>query len=152
MLNFFLSGGCEDRDILWSFFTNLSIESIYLSPELREMQTNRKERKSFKEISLWRQQNTRKHFCLTNHADILHKLCFLKLHFSCRSKSKVKDVTKKVNSHFISLRFPIEAPLLSKSQKCQALATDLPTDGRIQWTIETAYLFKEGKTGIKLSV
>ena len=23
--------GCEDRDILWAFFTNLSIESIYLS-------------------------------------------------------------------------------------------------------------------------
>ena len=33
---FFLSGGCEDREILWAFFTNLSIESIYLSPELRE--------------------------------------------------------------------------------------------------------------------
>ena len=31
-----LSGGCEDRDILLAFFTNLSIESIYLSPELRE--------------------------------------------------------------------------------------------------------------------
>ena len=28
-----LCGGCEDRDILWSFFTNLLIESIYLSPE-----------------------------------------------------------------------------------------------------------------------
>ena len=28
--------GCEDRDILWAFFTNLSIESIYLSLELRE--------------------------------------------------------------------------------------------------------------------
>ena len=26
-----LSGGCEDRDILWAFFTNLSIDiSIYL--------------------------------------------------------------------------------------------------------------------------
>ena len=36
MLNFFLSGGCEDMDILWAFFINLSIESIYLSPELRE--------------------------------------------------------------------------------------------------------------------
>ena len=32
----FFSGGCEDRDILWAFFTNLSVESIYLSPELRE--------------------------------------------------------------------------------------------------------------------
>ena len=27
---FFSSGGCEDRAILWAFFTNLSIESIYL--------------------------------------------------------------------------------------------------------------------------
>ena len=36
VLFLFLGGGCEDRDILWSFFTNLSIESIYLSPELRE--------------------------------------------------------------------------------------------------------------------
>ena len=33
---FFLSGGCEDKDIIWAFFTNLSIESIYLSLELRE--------------------------------------------------------------------------------------------------------------------
>ena len=33
---FFLGGGCENRDILWAFFTNLSLESIYLSPELRE--------------------------------------------------------------------------------------------------------------------
>ena len=31
-----LSGGCEDRDILWAFFTNLSIENIYLSLELHE--------------------------------------------------------------------------------------------------------------------
>ena len=30
------SGGCEDRPILWAFFTNLSLETIYLSPELRE--------------------------------------------------------------------------------------------------------------------
>ena len=29
-------GGCDDRDILWAFFTNLSLESIYLSPELRK--------------------------------------------------------------------------------------------------------------------
>ena len=36
VLKFFLSGGCEDRDILWAFFTNLSIESLYLSLELRE--------------------------------------------------------------------------------------------------------------------
>ena len=35
-VDFVLSGGCEDRDILWAFFTNLSIESIYLSPELRK--------------------------------------------------------------------------------------------------------------------
>ena len=35
-VEFFLSVGCEVRDILWAFFTNLSIESIYLSPELRE--------------------------------------------------------------------------------------------------------------------
>ena len=35
-VDFFLSGGCEDRDILWAFFTNSSIESIYLSLELRE--------------------------------------------------------------------------------------------------------------------
>ena len=27
----FLSGGCEDRDILWTFFTSLSLETIYLS-------------------------------------------------------------------------------------------------------------------------
>ena len=33
---FLQSGGCEDRDILWAFFTNLSIETIYLSLELRE--------------------------------------------------------------------------------------------------------------------
>mgnify|MGYP001418915763 CR=1 FL=1 len=26
VLIFFLSGGCEDRDILWAFFTNLSID------------------------------------------------------------------------------------------------------------------------------
>ena len=32
----FLIGGCEDRDILWAFFTKLSLEAIYLSPELRE--------------------------------------------------------------------------------------------------------------------
>ena len=31
-----MSGACEDRDILWSFLTNLSIESIYLSTDLRE--------------------------------------------------------------------------------------------------------------------
>ena len=36
VLNFFLSGGCEDRDMLWVFLTNLSIESIYQSLELRE--------------------------------------------------------------------------------------------------------------------
>ena len=30
------SGGCEDWPILWAFFTNLSLETIYLSPELRE--------------------------------------------------------------------------------------------------------------------
>ena len=35
-IDFFLSGGCEDRDILLAFFTNLTIEYIYLSPELRE--------------------------------------------------------------------------------------------------------------------
>ena len=35
-VDLFLSGGCEDRDIFWAFFTNLSIEIIYLSPELRE--------------------------------------------------------------------------------------------------------------------
>ena len=35
-VEFFLSGGCEDTDKLWAFFTNLSIESIYLSFELRE--------------------------------------------------------------------------------------------------------------------
>ena len=35
-VDFFLRGGCEDRDISWAFFTNLSIETIYLSPELRE--------------------------------------------------------------------------------------------------------------------
>ena len=29
-------GGCEDRPLLWAFFTNLSLETIYLSPELRE--------------------------------------------------------------------------------------------------------------------
>ena len=32
----FLSCGCEDRPILWAFFTNLSLETIYLSPELLE--------------------------------------------------------------------------------------------------------------------
>ena len=36
VLNFFLSVGCEDRDILWAIFTILSIESIYLSLELCE--------------------------------------------------------------------------------------------------------------------
>ena len=35
-MKLFLSGGCEDMDILWAFFTNSSIESIYLSFELRE--------------------------------------------------------------------------------------------------------------------
>ena len=33
---FFFSGGYEDMPILWAFFTNLSLETIYLSPELRE--------------------------------------------------------------------------------------------------------------------
>ena len=32
----FFSGGCEERLILWAFFTNLSLETIYLSPKLRE--------------------------------------------------------------------------------------------------------------------
>ena len=32
----FFSGGCEDRPILWAFFTNFSLETIYLSPDLRE--------------------------------------------------------------------------------------------------------------------
>ena len=32
----FFSGGCEDRPILWAFFMNLSLETIYLSSELRE--------------------------------------------------------------------------------------------------------------------
>ena len=36
VLKFFLSDGCEDRDMLWAFFTNLSIEYIYLSIELCE--------------------------------------------------------------------------------------------------------------------
>ena len=27
------SGGWEDRPILWAFFMNLSLETIYLSPE-----------------------------------------------------------------------------------------------------------------------
>ena len=36
VLIFFLSGGCEDRDISWAFFTNLSLESIYLPTEVRE--------------------------------------------------------------------------------------------------------------------
>ena len=36
VLNFFLSGGSEKRDIVWAFFTNLSIKSIYLSIELSE--------------------------------------------------------------------------------------------------------------------
>ena len=36
VLIFFLSGGCEDRDMLWVFLTNLSIKSIYQSLELRE--------------------------------------------------------------------------------------------------------------------
>ena len=31
-----LSGGCEDRPILRAFFTDLLLETIYLSPELRE--------------------------------------------------------------------------------------------------------------------
>ena len=30
------SCGYEDMTILWAFFTNLSLEPIYLSPELRE--------------------------------------------------------------------------------------------------------------------
>ena len=30
------SGGCEDMPILQAFFTNLSLETIYLSIELRE--------------------------------------------------------------------------------------------------------------------
>ena len=29
-------GGCEDRPILWAFFTIVSLETIYLSPKLRE--------------------------------------------------------------------------------------------------------------------
>ena len=33
---FFFSGGYEDMSILWAFFTNLSLETIYLSPELHE--------------------------------------------------------------------------------------------------------------------
>ena len=40
VLNFFWGGGCEDGDILWAFFTNLSIEPIYLSHELREKWPN----------------------------------------------------------------------------------------------------------------
>ena len=36
LISFFFSGGREDRDILWAFFYELSIESFYLSPELRE--------------------------------------------------------------------------------------------------------------------
>ena len=36
VLIFFLSGGCEDRAILWAFFTNFSLETIYLSAKLRE--------------------------------------------------------------------------------------------------------------------
>ena len=36
VLKFFLSGGCENRDMLLVFLTNLSIESIYLSLELRK--------------------------------------------------------------------------------------------------------------------
>ena len=35
-VEFFLNEGCEDRDILWAFFVNLSIETMYLSPELHE--------------------------------------------------------------------------------------------------------------------
>ena len=31
-----VSGGCEDRPILLAFFTTLSLETIYLSPDLRE--------------------------------------------------------------------------------------------------------------------
>ena len=30
------SGGCEDRNILWAFFTIFSLETIYLSPKLLE--------------------------------------------------------------------------------------------------------------------
>ena len=33
---FFFSGGCEDMPILQAFFTNFSLETIYLSPDLRE--------------------------------------------------------------------------------------------------------------------
>ena len=47
---FFLSVGCEGRDILWAFFTNLSIETIYLSPELRKkwpyLKKNKKKKKN----------------------------------------------------------------------------------------------------------
>ena len=32
----FFSGGCEDMPILQAFFTNFSLETIYLSPDLRE--------------------------------------------------------------------------------------------------------------------
>ena len=33
---FFFSGGCDDMPILLAFFTNFSLETIYLSAELRE--------------------------------------------------------------------------------------------------------------------
>ena len=36
LIFFFFSGGFEGRTILWAFFTNFSLETIYLSPELRE--------------------------------------------------------------------------------------------------------------------
>ena len=36
-VDFFFSGGCEDRPILLAFCKNLSLETIYLSPELREI-------------------------------------------------------------------------------------------------------------------
>ena len=32
---FFFSGGCEDRLILWAFFTNLVLETIYLQNYLK---------------------------------------------------------------------------------------------------------------------
>ena len=126
-----LSGGCE-IGTYYGHFSRIypSNLSIYLQNYVRCRQIERKGKVSKKSPS--EDNRIQEIFCLTNPAHILHNLCFLKLHFSCRSKSKVKDVTKKVNSHFISLRFPIKALLLSKSQKCQALATDLPTDGRIQ--------------------
>ena len=33
---FYFSGGCEDMPILQAFFTNFSLETIYLSPDIRE--------------------------------------------------------------------------------------------------------------------